>query len=188
MTDPVEKPQDDPKPADDPKPTEAAVTFTAEQEAEINRRMAATRKATEADVKKRFETEVEERKRLADEEAERTRQIAAGEFDKVKTGLETERDGFKTRAETAEQRAERAITLLQGRVAEQVKTLTERDAELAKAFPADADVLDQIAWLEDPRTKRVLHDDPATATFRMPRTPNPDGDKKPEAKSLVTNW
>lgn len=175
MTDPVEKPEADPNPTDDPKPPEPSVTFTAEQEAEINRRMAATRKATEADVKKRFETEAEERKRLAAEQAERDKQIAAGEFDKVKADLEAKLTAATTDIESHKARADRAIALLAGRVEEQVKTLTERDAELAKAFPADADVLDQIAWLEDPRTKRVLTAEPATATFRQPRTPSPAG-------------
>ncbi len=170
MTDPTHT-STDVQSQDDPKPT--GPTFTAEQEAEINRRMAATRKQAEADAKRKFDSDAETRQKDADAEAERKRQEAAGEFDKVKVSLEGERDSFKSRAETAEARAERAIELLRGGIADKVKTLTERDAELAKAFPADADVLDQIAWLDDPRTKRVLADDQTQNGFRQPRTPTP---------------
>jgi sugar-specific transcriptional regulator TrmB len=148
--------------------------LTEAQRKEIDRRMRAARKDGETAGKTAAQTEAEAAAEAARTERERNEQAARGEFDQVKSSLERERDGWKTKADEFKIRADRAIALLESRVEGQLKRLTERDADLAKAFPADADVLDQIAWLEDPRTKRIIDaDDNANGTgqFRQPRTP-----------------
>jgi len=175
--------QSDPPPGGEPKkpdpanpdPPKASLReqLTEEQRKELDSQMAATRRQAEADAKARLEADALTKKQEQDAEAERKRQQAAGEFDQVRVSLETERDSWKTKAEQAEDRSKRAIALLETGVEDQVKLLKERDPELAKAFPGDADVLDKIEWLNDPRTKRVLEPDPAVAQFRQPRTPDP---------------
>lgn len=70
------------------------VTFTPEQQAEINKLIGSARR----EGKQSAAEEAAEAKRKADEEAERERQIKAGEFDTVRQSLEAERDAALTKA------------------------------------------------------------------------------------------
>jgi hypothetical protein len=131
--------------------------LTPEQRKAVDRhadsKAAAARRDTEAAVKQRIESEQAEKKRLEDESRERDEATKRGEFDKVKTSLEGERDTFKSQAETEKQRAERAIALLTGQIKSRVDALPDR---LKDTFPKDADPLEQIEWLDDPRTVEAV--------------------------------
>lgn len=87
LTPPNAEPVTPPKTEDPQK-----VTFTPEQQKEIDRLMGAAR----SEGKTKAESDAAEAKRLADEAADRDRLAKAGEFDKVRASLESERDTLKT--------------------------------------------------------------------------------------------
>jgi hypothetical protein len=157
------------------------VEFSDEQQSEVNKRIAAARRQAEADAKARFEKDATDRAEAERVEKERKDAEAAGEFDKVRTSIETERDTFKTRAETAEAKAGEYEKLITPIVTERLDRLKAASAEVAKGFPAEASVLDQLAWLDDPRTKALIAAQATTNDkFRSHvNTPNPNTNAKP---------
>lgn len=138
----------------EPKPV--APTYTDEQQRDIDRRMAATRKQAEADARAKFEQTATEKAEAEKVERERKEAEARGEFDSVKTSLETEAKTHKERADAAEAKATQYESLITPIVTERLETLKAASADVAKGFPADAPVLDQLAWLDDPRTKALI--------------------------------
>lgn len=161
--------------------TPAPVPFTPEQQAEIDRRAAAARKEGETAGKKAADDAIAAAKAKADEDAERTRQIAAGEFDKVRGDLEskvatltTERDGFKKRYEDALAQIEPGVAAKWKDVpAEVVALYTGADDDpIAKAaFLAKSEPLIQLATGKGGG---------GTAKPAWPSTPRPNG-STPEA-------
>lgn len=181
-----------PNPNPEPKPEEPKPAPTAEPKPEppkvpddvqklIDAAAAAARKEGEKAGKAAVETAAAEAKRIADEEAQRQKDIDAGEFGKVRESLERERDGFKTRADEAEGVIAKYDAILAPLVKERLDAIKAADADVAKGFPADAPLLDQLAWLDDPRTKALLakQDQHRENLSRFPSTPKPNGDGKP---------
>jgi hypothetical protein len=177
-----------------PTPTQTttpAPTFTAEQEAELNRRMAAARRDGEKAGKQAAEQAAADAKKQAEDEAERKRQTEAGEFDKVRASLETERDGVKAERDALKETVANYETVIGPIVDERFKALEALgDKDILAAYPKDADALAKLAWLDDPRLKPLLAraDDDPTNVRRFPRTPRPN-DGKPsvedEKRALV---
>ncbi|HXH59677.1 hypothetical protein [Iamia sp.] len=120
-------------------------------QAELDALMANARRSIETDLDKRA-------KRLADEEVtrredaaktERERKAAEdrGEFDKVRTGLERERDTHKADADALKAERDRAIEVLSKQIESRRDALPD---EVKATFPADAAPLAQIEWLDSP--------------------------------------
>ena len=146
-------PPPDPKPNPEPAKPALRDSLTEDQRRELDSQIAAARRQAETDARTKFDADAAKVKADADVEAKRLADIAKGDFETVKASLEGERDTFKVQAETEKSRADKAVELLSGQVADRVKELP---TAIADQFPKDADVLDQIAWLDDPRTKAVI--------------------------------
>jgi hypothetical protein len=160
-------------PENPPKPADPLAELTPEQQAALDRRTAAARREGESTGKTKAAQEAQAAADADKAERERKEQEARGEFDKVRQSIEVERDGFKADLDTTKGRLDRALELLKSGVQGKVDSLTKADPELAKAFPADADVLDQIAWLDDPRTKAVI--DRVDAEVKQATAPKGNG-------------
>jgi hypothetical protein len=139
---PLAPPASGANPATPPK-TEAPapVTFTAEQQAEINRivgqarqegRTAAEQAAAQAET---------------DRQAEAARQadIDKGNFEAAKTSLEGERDGFKAERDTLKTERDALAGYFDGQFAAALKDLPESIVAFAPA--EDASFADKKAWL-----------------------------------------
>lgn len=171
------EPTPNPTPTPDPKPAgPTPPTFTADQEKEINGRIAAARRQAEADAKAKFEQTATERSEAEKAERERKEAEARGEFDTVKASLETDAKTHKERADAAEAKAATYEELIAPIVTERLDALKAASADVAKGFPTDASVLDQLAWLDDPRTKALIAQQDAKADNlrRFPMTPKPN--------------
>ena len=129
-------------------------------------------------------------KATADAEAERQRAIDAGNFDEARKGFETTIATVSGEKETLAGKLARAESVITAVLADRVKALEELgDTDLMAAFPKDADPLDQLEWLDDPRTKaaiasRAEADQVANARnnlARVPRTPKPNGQSEEDA-------
>lgn len=162
---------------------EGKVEFTPAQQKELDRIAAAARKegrdaANQAAADKAAADKAT--KDAADAEAR-------GEFDTVKGTLQKSIDDLTTDRDTLKAKVESYDAILTPLVKERHDALKAADAEVAQGFPADADPLTQLAWLDDPRTKAVLakQDERADALRLWPNTPPPNGNGKPEVKSLV---
>jgi len=140
---------------DDQKDKPEEVTFDDKQQAKVNALLAAERKRTEEATATRLKTEREEADRTAQAEAERKKQAEAGQFDEVKRSIETERDGFKTRAETAEAEREKLAEYVKSDIATVTKTVKDaKDSPAAKVlmryYPGDdADPLALLDWAQN---------------------------------------
>lgn len=141
--------------------TDVLAGLTDAQRQEINRRAANARRDGEQSAAAKLKADADKAK--ADEDAKREADEAAkrGEFDKVREGIERERDDFKGKAETAQQRADWATGVLADQLADRVKAL-DADPDLAKAYKADFpdgqehDLREQMKWLAHPGTKSAL--------------------------------
>lgn len=139
QTDPVTPPSDPvtpPQPADPQK-----VTFTAEQQAEINKLIGAAR----SEGKAKAESDAAAAKAAADAKAEQDRQVAAGEFDKVRQSLESERDTLTTERDVLKGEHQ-ALT---GYFTAQYDAALKELPDVITAFkPADdAGFAEKAAWL-----------------------------------------
>lgn len=98
------------------------------------------------------EAETAAAEKAATEKAEKEQAdlIAKGEFDSVKSKLESERDAEKAKAD-------RLLKIATADLADRIKAVNDLgDKELSDALAAITEPLDQIEWLNDPRTKRAL--------------------------------
>lgn len=151
-----------------------AVTFTAEQQAEINRLMGAARKegrdAADEAARKKAEKDRAD-KDAADAEAR-------GEFEKVKGTMQQSIDSLTGERDALKAQVDSYVALVAPIVADRLAALKAADAEVARGFPADADPLAQLAWLDDPRTKALLakQAERADALSSWRNTPKPNGD------------
>lgn len=162
-----------------PEPTQTGPTFTDEQQKVIDGRIAAARRQAEADAKKRIEAEAEERRKAEETDRERKAAAERGEFDTVRASLETERDTIKGERDALTERIGKYDAALKPVIEGQLKTLQEIDKDAAAGFPAEADALVQLDWLNDPRTQRLMQSaaDKRTALDRnrLPGTPPVNG-------------
>ncbi len=137
---PKDPPGDPPKPDDPPK-----VTFSDEQQRELNRLIAReTRKAAETE-KAAAEAAQEATRKQAETEADRKKQEDAGEFEKVRTGIEQERDTFKGERDTLKGEHDALSTYFEAQYMAALKDLPD----VVKAFaPAeDASFETKSKWL-----------------------------------------
>jgi len=176
----------------DAKPDDPLAGLTDAQKAVIQRQIdsaaSAARKAGEQSGLTKAQQDANakaESDRIAKEQADA---IKAGEFETAKGLIEKDRDDAKAEAKTHADKLERAENVLKNVVADRKKALDATgDKELIGAFPADADPLAQLEWLDDPRTKAAMKTAAAEKAeiVRVPGTPKPNGALKPEFKSLV---
>jgi len=164
-----QQPKPDAKPVTPPKQEEPQkVTFTDEQQKEIDRLIGAARR----DGRKAAEDDAAEVKRKTDEAAEQQRKIEAGKFDEVRQTLESERDQALAKAA----HLDALIEALRPEIDEQWKGLPAEVTELYEG--ADDDVLAKRAHIA--RTRKLI--DKLTGTTDQKRqaasfgrTPTPNG-------------
>lgn len=177
-------PNPEPKPEEKPKPADPLAGLPEDVKAEVQKRIDAAAAKARRDGEKDGLTKAQqdaaakaEEERVAKEQAD---QIAKGDFDKVKTDLEG-------RASTAEDKLKRANDVLASVIADRMTALEATgDKELLDAFPKDAEPLEQLAWLNDPRTKRAIANASEEAKVaaaqgkpKVPKTPNPNPNVPP---------
>jgi hypothetical protein len=159
-----------------------AVTFTDAQQKEINRLIGKARSEGKT-VAEQAAAQAEQDRQA---EAARQAEIEKGNFEGVKASLEQERDGFKSERDTLAGKVDRYEALTKTRV-DAIKG--ELPAEAVEDFPAEADAIDQLEWL-DGRQKLLAKLAPAVANGsghpRVPATPAAQGQPKQEATSLVS--
>ena len=176
---------DPPKP--DPKPDPDAAlglgdagkaALKAEREARATAEKAAKDAASELATLRKEKSEAAAAKAAADEEEAKRK----GEFETLAARRKEEADAAKADAEAKGSKLTRAEVLLKSVITDRLKVIEETgDKELLAAFPKDAEPLEQIEWLDDPRTKAALKVAGETKKIadanvkpKTPRTPNPD--------------
>lgn len=182
------KPGGDGKSGDDANPGgkqgDDQIAFTPEQQKHIAKLVGDARKEGKSKAEQDAISKKEEDRIAAELKLEEEK----GNFAAVKTALETDRDKHKTEAETTAQQLADAEEQLASVVVDKLKALEETgDKDLVAAFPKDAKPLEQLKWLNDPRTKaaikaatenkKVLD---ANGRPRTPITPKPNGTGKPD--------
>lgn len=187
------KPSGDQKPQDD----DPLAGLTDAQKAALQKRIdsAASNARKEGERAGLTKAQQDANAKLEEERVKKEQEDAlkAGEFDKVRASLESERDKHKTEAETTAQQLADAEEQLASVVAEKVKTLeATADKDLIAAFPKDAKPLDQLRWLNDPRTLAAMRTaeeaqrvSDANAKPKVPGNPKPNANGKEPVKSLV---
>ena len=148
------------------------IVFTPEQQELINKRIASARR----EGRTAAESEAAEAKRKADEATANQKLIEAGEFDKVRQSLESERDAATTERDSLKSRLETALTLIGATVDQEWKAAPEAVTKLYKGEDTDvlakrqhlADHVDIIAALIGKQDERKQ-----AAGFG--RTPKPNG-------------
>lgn len=153
----------------------------AERDARKAAERAAKETATELETLRREKAEAAAAKAAADE-------ADAAEKGQYKTLAEKRAEELKAvqadKDSTAKE-LERATKHLQSVIDAKVKELKEtEDADLIAGFPKDAPLLDQIDWLDDPRTKAAIKAASKTEPKRVPGgvTPRPNGAKGPDTE------
>jgi hypothetical protein len=158
-------------------PDEGSPKFTLTQ-AELDARMAAARK----EGKSAAEKAAADAQTAAQAERERKEAEERGEFHKVRESLESERDTAKSEADSLKSRVEQYEQLMQRQLASR-KAELKLPEEIMKRFPADADVLTQLEWLEEKAADiaiiRAEQGGPANGIIH-PKTPLPNGVTKTE--------
>lgn len=144
------------------------VTFTAEQQKVVDKRMADARK--EGRTAAEQEARDAETARLAAQAI--TDQEAKGQYETAKQALTTERDGYKTELDATKASLEAANIVIAAQVAVMKGDLP---TELLGGYPEDGAPLDQLAWLKDRQAvfdaaKAVAGAAGANVT-RLPQTP-----------------
>lgn len=149
------------------------------KEREARKEEAKARKAAEAEL-------TTLRKAAADAEAAKAAEAEEdakrkGEFEKLANdraeslkAVTTERDALTEQIATYQ-------ALIAPIVTERLDALKAANADVAKGFPVDADLLTQLAYLDDPRTKALIDAQAAKAdTLRQwPGTPKPNTNLDP---------
>lgn len=152
-------------------------------EAELSAYKATLRKsiADEFERKQRDKDEAETRNR------ERLEQEKRGEFAQVRQSLETERDEAKAALADRDARVEAYEKLAAARV-ESLKVDLKLPEEVLKRFPADAEILAQLAWLEEQGDLATVYRTEGgrpTNGARVPATPQSQGVTKSEYERAV---
>lgn len=139
--------------------TDVLAGLTDAQRQEINRRAADARRDGERTAAAKLKADADKAKADEDAKREADEATARGEFDRVREALERDRDTYKADADTKQARLDRATRLLTGQLTAKVAALkgTPLEQHYAAAYPDDdADPLDRLAWLDDPRTVAAL--------------------------------
>lgn len=157
--------------------------FDDAQQKAINDMLAAERKTAEERTEQRLKDEGTKREQDAKAEADRKAAEDRGAFDEVKQSLTKERDDAKAAETDLRAKVEKYEALTKTRV-DAIKG--ELPAEATEDFPADADALDQLTWLEGRKTLLAKLTPATTQHPRVPATPAAQGTTKPEATSLVS--
>ncbi len=141
-------------------------------EAELASYKDGLRKSIAADVRKQFEADQSKKEADAKAEADRKEAEARGEFDTVKQSLAKERDDAKAELAAVLEK----IGKYEGITTTRIDALkAELPKEVLDKFPADADPLDQLVWLED-MADLVAKLSPSNGTkSRTPETPKANG-------------
>jgi hypothetical protein len=146
-------------------------------EAELSAWKSSTRKAIADDVRKELAEEQRKRDEDARAKAEQDEAVKRGEFEKVKTDLEAERDEAKTEADTLKARVEQYETLAAKRV-DALKDELKLPDEVMKRFPDDADSLVKLTWLEEQGELAKLYRTEGGGPrdgVKLPKTPDANG-------------
>lgn len=167
----VTSPNPNPTPEPNPNPTPPAPTFTPEQEKDINGRIASARRQAEADAKAKFEKDATDRAEQEQTERERKAQEERGEFDKVRTGIESERDTFKAERDDFKTKYEKALETITPGVTAQWKDLPPEVTKMYRG--AEDDVLAKHAFIADTADLVKTLTATKSTTQRVPLTPNP---------------
>lgn len=130
-------------PAATPPSTEVPgpVTFTAEQQKELNRLIGQAR----SEGRTAAEQAAADAETARQAEAARQADIAKGDFEKVKTDLEGERDGFKSERDTLKTENEAITAYFSAQYAAALKDLPEVITAFAPAD--DASFTEKSEWL-----------------------------------------
>ena len=184
MTEPTTQPTEPTTPANPATPpsTEvpAKVTFTPEQQAAIDALIGSARKEGKAAA----ERAAQEAKDAADAARTRADQEAKGQYEAAKQALEGERDTAKRERDELAQRVEK----YEGIAKKQVEALKgDLPGEATEDFPADADPVTQLEWLES-RKALIAKLAPATQGTghpRVPPTPQPQGRANPTEQQMA---
>jgi hypothetical protein len=150
-------------------------------EAELSQWKSNTRKLIADEVRSRLDEERQKQDEEAKQARERDEAEKRGEFDKVRVSLETERDTFKATAATLAERVEQYESLAMKRV-DALKDELKLPDEVMKRFPADADALAKLSWLEEQgelaKLYRTQQGGPKDGV-KHPETPDANGNGKP---------
>lgn len=163
---------------DDAKPDASDVTFDDRQQAKVNALIAAERKDAEAKTAARLKADAETKAQRDREEAQRKKDEDAGEFAKVRTSLEQERDTVT--AERDDLKAEHGA--LTSYFTAQYDAALKDLPDVVKAFaPAeDATFQQKSEWLtkaQDQARKLTKDRSPGFGTVPKPATREPDIDE-----------
>lgn len=155
-------------------------------EEQLNEWKSKTRRHLIAEIKDELKTEQAAKDREAAEQRERDEEVKRGEFDKVRTDLESKLTAADSEVQALAAKVEKYEKLTASRV-DAIKG--ELPAEAVEDFPAEADAIDQLEWLEGRKTL-LAKLAPAAANGnghpRVPATPQAQGNVKQEATSLVS--
>lgn len=148
------------------------VEFSAEQQAELNRLLAAEKRTARAAGRAEAEAERTAAEDAARQERERNEAAARGEFDRVRGELEAERDRVKGERDDVQGRLDKAMAVIGPQVEAAWKDLP---AEVAGMYDgADDDVLAKAAFVE--KTKALAARLAGGPTNKgNPPGPNPAG-------------
>lgn len=174
------------------KPADPLGTLTPEQRKAIDGQIAAARRQAEADARRKHDEAAAKAKADADAEIERKRLEAAGEYDKVRVALESERDTTKAERDAIKADLDAYAGIVESYLTEREKQI-EGIAELKAGYPKDATPLERLRWLDDPRTKAALaaataKADATQTLYRQAAgttTPKPNGSGKQEIEPFV---
>jgi len=111
--------------------------------------------------------------------------VQKGQFETLAATRKQEADEAKADAEAKGKKIERADAVLKSVVAARVKDLESLDdKDLTAAFPKDAEPLEQLEWLDDPRTKAAMRAAKETADAKTRRV---SGGVTPRATGTAEN-
>ena len=154
-----------------------AIEFTTDQHKEIDRIVAKNLREAKAKWGEEVAAAAAEAKAQEDKAREQDEAVKRGEFEKVKTGLETERDTAKTEADTLKDRVEQYEALAAKRV-DALKDELKLPDEVMKRFPDDADSLVKLTWLEEQGELAKLYRTEGGGPkdgVKLPKTPDANG-------------
>lgn len=152
-------------------------------EAELSAYKATLRKS----IADEFERKQAEKERSENADRLRVEQEAKGEFDKVKQSLIEERDAVKSDKDAMAAKVASYEKLAAARV-ESLKVDLKLPEEVLKRFPADAEILAQLAWLEEQGDLATVYRTEGgrpTNGARVPATPQSQGVTKSEYERAV---
>ncbi len=154
-----------------PAPNPTPVEFSAEQQAEIDRRIAAARRKAEQDAKDAAATAAAEAEARAKAEADIKANEAKGDYEAARALIEKERDEARAESAAHKERYDAAIAAIEPGVTKEWADLPEEVTALYAG--AEDDVLAKAAHIQ--RTKPLVAKLTITPAPRIGITPRPNG-------------